>query len=151
MGKGAIIAIVFLLLAVAVGAFVFMRQQLPETADDISVVDTEIVDETPVPETNSEEMVVEGAINEVTVEGVSYSLTPATIRVKAGETVRLTYTSNEDGHDLVIDELNVRTRLLNRGESETVEFTPVNPGTYSYYCSVIGHRESGMVGTLIVE
>ena len=25
------------------------------------------------------------------------------------------------------------------------------PGTYEYYCNVTGHKEAGMVGTLIVE
>ena len=25
------------------------------------------------------------------------------------------------------------------------------PGTYEYYCNVPGHKEAGMVGTLIVE
>ena len=27
----------------------------------------------------------------------------------------------------------------------------IQPGTYTFYCSIPGHREAGMVGTLIVE
>jgi len=36
-------------------------------------------------------------------------------------------------------------------EFETVEFTPTTSGTFEYYCSVPGHRESGQFGTLKVE
>jgi uncharacterized cupredoxin-like copper-binding protein len=32
----------------------------------------------------------------------------------------------------------------------TVQFTPTQPGTYEFYCSVTGHKEAGMTGTIIV-
>lgn len=32
----------------------------------------------------------------------------------------------------------------------TVSFTPSAAGTYEYYCTVEGHKEAGMVGTLVV-
>jgi uncharacterized cupredoxin-like copper-binding protein len=37
------------------------------------------------------------------------------------------------------------------GNSHTVEFTPAEAGEYEFYCTVSGHREAGMVGTLIVR
>ena len=32
----------------------------------------------------------------------------------------------------------------------TVTFTPTDPGTYEFYCTIPGHREAGMVGSLVV-
>lgn len=34
--------------------------------------------------------------------------------------------------------------------SSTIEFTPSEPGEYPFYCTVAGHKEAGMVGTLVV-
>jgi uncharacterized cupredoxin-like copper-binding protein len=36
------------------------------------------------------------------------------------------------------------------GATGTVTFTPTEPGTYEYFCTVAGHKEAGMVGTLTV-
>ena len=35
--------------------------------------------------------------------------------------------------------------------SGTIEFTPSQPGTYEFFCTVAGHKEAGMVGKLIVS
>ena len=40
---------------------------------------------------------------------------------------------------------------LKPSEGGTSEFIPSEPGTYYYICTVPGHREMGMVGTIIVE
>ena len=40
---------------------------------------------------------------------------------------------------------------LKPGEGGTSQFIPGEPGTYYYICTVPGHREMGMVGTIIVE
>ena len=75
------------------------------------------------------------------------------MRIKAGEWVRVTL-KNEgtNQHDWVLDKMpNIRTELVNPGESDAVEFTIGTKGEYVFYCSVPGHQESGMEGKLIVE
>jgi plastocyanin len=53
-------------------------------------------------------------------------------------------------HDFKIDDLNVDSGMLDGGG--TADVTVNAPaGTYEYYCSVAGHKEAGMVGTLTVQ
>lgn len=42
-----------------------------------------------------------------------------------------------------------KTELI--AESQTSTSIDFKPGTYTYYCTVPGHREAGMEGTLVVE
>lgn len=37
------------------------------------------------------------------------------------------------------------------GHSAEMTFTPSEAGTYEFYCTVLGHKEAGMVGTLIIN
>ena len=37
------------------------------------------------------------------------------------------------------------------GQSALALFQLAEPGAYTFYCDLPGHREAGMVGTLIVE
>ncbi len=95
-----------------------------------------------------------GGIEETTiidVEGGSFYYKPNEIRVKAGEVVTITLNSVDMMHDFVIDELDVKSDVIEGGKSTTFSFTPTEPGEYEFYCSVGSHRANGMVGTLIVE
>ncbi len=53
-------------------------------------------------------------------------------------------------HSFDIDDLNVHVPVAS-GKQGVILFTPTQPGSYTFYCGVPGHREAGMVGTLIVE
>jgi uncharacterized cupredoxin-like copper-binding protein len=37
------------------------------------------------------------------------------------------------------------------GTTSSLEFTPTKPGTYEFECTVPGHKEAGMRGTLVVK
>ena len=52
-------------------------------------------------------------------------------------------------HNFSIDELGIDVDIAPGETAETVINAP--PGEYEYYCNVPGHKEAGMVGTLIVE
>lgn len=56
-----------------------------------------------------------------------------------------------EGHDMsnMSEEPDVHVAAM-AGGSNTISFTPAEPGTYQYQCTVAGHKEAGMVGTLTV-
>lgn len=87
----------------------------------------------------------------VTVEGSAMKFNPTTIRVKKGQTVNLTFKNLGGNHDWVIDEFNARTKVIAAEQSEMISFVADVAGEFEYYCSVPGHRQAGMKGTLIVE
>ena len=74
-----------------------------------------------------------------------------TLRLKNGETVKLTLLNQEPDkvlHCFTIGGLGVKTsRHLAAGESETLTFTPREKGVFSYACLM----HPMMAGTLIVE
>lgn len=97
---------------------------------------------------------------------------PAELTAKTGVTTELTL-GNLDGveHDFQIDDINVDVIESDDGrgehdgghaggdlgvhaeggETDFVTFVVNEPGSYEFYCTIPGHKESGMVGTLIVE
>lgn len=52
-------------------------------------------------------------------------------------------------HDWAVRDQNIGTSLLNPGGSETITVN-LPAGDYQFYCTVPGHAEAGMVGTLHV-
>jgi plastocyanin len=56
-------------------------------------------------------------------------------------------------HDVVLEQDSQdvgRTDLISGGDEDSFTAT-LQPGEYTFYCSVPGHRESGMEGTLTVQ
>lgn len=86
----------------------------------------------------------------IEVTATSFEFDPDEIRVAAGESVAIVLTSEDILHDLTIDELDAHV-AADQGETEVGGLTADEPGRYTYYCTVTGHREAGMEGTLVVE
>lgn len=87
----------------------------------------------------------------IEVSAKEFSFTPADFTISAGETVEIVLSN--DGvveHDMTIE---IADFLLAAPIGETVTGTlgPLDAGTYEIYCSVVGHKEAGMTGTLTVE
>jgi uncharacterized cupredoxin-like copper-binding protein/YHS domain-containing protein len=108
----------------------------------------------------------------IRVDAQEFSFTPAQIEVVAGQPVTITFKNTGTlEHDWSIMEIPVEimsaadtsqhsmagmtmdpqlhTSAMN-GQSGTLTFTPTKPGTYEFFCTVPGHKEAGMHGTLIV-
>ncbi|MBI1833530.1 MAG: cupredoxin domain-containing protein [Candidatus Andersenbacteria bacterium] len=96
--------------------------------------------------------VTQGTLKEFAVSAVNFKFTPAEMQVTQGDTVRIVLTNNGSmPHDWRLDEFSAATKVIQPGQSDTVEFVAGEAGTFEYYCSVGQHRQLGMVGKLIVE
>lgn len=92
-----------------------------------------------------------GPVKEFTVDGTNFAFNPNKITVNKGDTVKITFKDDDGAHNLVIPDYNVSTKLISEGSQDTIQFIADKAGTFEYFCSVGGHREAGMVGTLVVE
>ena len=91
----------------------------------------------------------EGA-REIEVTGSSFAFDPDEIEVAVGEEVAIVLTSTDILHDFTIDELDAHV-AADGGETATGGLRADEPGRYTFSCTVAGHREAGMEGTLVVE
>ena len=83
------------------------------------------------------------------VAGNEYSFAPSALKASAGRTtIRFTNTGAVD-HDFSIDAL--RIHLIEKPGKTGDATVTLTPGTYTFFCAVPGHRQSGMQGTLTVS
>ena len=87
----------------------------------------------------------------VTVTAVDIDFEPSELTIPADTDVEITLV-NEGvlQHDFNIEDTEFHTELLDAGKEETITVN-LSAGEYVYFCSVPGHREAGMEGTLTVE
>ena len=85
----------------------------------------------------------------LTVSGTEYSFTPSTLKASAGKTTIRFTNKGAVEHDFTVGGLGVR---ITAQPGKTAQATvTLKPGTYKTHCSVIGHSQSGMNGTLTVS
>lgn len=96
---------------------------------------------------------------------IKYSVTELT--AAAGQPLEIALTNaGVLEHDFTIDEIEGEATVdgksaesgdwdvhvsLPAGGAATLVLTPTKAGTYEFYCSVLGHKEAGMKGTLTVQ
>jgi len=86
---------------------------------------------------------------EVTARDLSF--TPTELDIPAVGTTRIILRNQGFVvHNLTVDALEIQA-VAPRGGVAEVTLTDPPPGTYEFYCSVSGHREAGMAGTLVVS
>ena len=112
----------------------------------------------------------------LSVAAKEFAFAPAALTVKAGQPVTIDF-QNQGAveHDWSVREIEISGEAKSSGDAPsghmmggtgdepklhvaagiggkgTLTFTPSKPGTYEYYCTVAGHKEAGMVGTLTVS
>lgn len=154
------LTIILVILAIIVVAiFVFRARVTTQPTQTPTPAQPEVTPEAPAPEvtptpTPTEQTLPESGANEFLVDGSEFSFNPSEIEVTAGEEVKITLRNvGSIPHDLEVDcpGFETKTRLLNPGEEDTITFTAPESGTCEFYCTVPGHREQGMEGSLIVR
>jgi plastocyanin len=94
-----------------------------------------------------------GAGGKITIEMSEYKFSPDTLTASPGATVQVTLKNvGALQHDFHVDVVNATSPLVDPGKSTDFSFTaPSQPGQYQFWCTVPGHKELGMVGTLTVQ
>jgi len=87
-------------------------------------------------------------------EGSELAFVQKDAKAKAGQ-VSIEFTNPQSlSHDVAVEDSSGetlgKTELIADGKT-TATIDNLKPGTYTFYCSVPGHREAGMEGKLTVE
>ncbi len=90
------------------------------------------------------------AVQRVELRMKEFKFEPARVEVQAG---RVELVLRNDGvipHDFAIPALGVKTEYI-AVKKEHVVALDLKPGTYAFECTVGGHKQAGMHGTLVVR
>jgi plastocyanin len=90
---------------------------------------------------------VEPGAHEIRVSARSYAFAPETLDVQAGEDIAVVLHSRDQTHDFAIEGKGVIV-TVDGGKTAKGGFRLAKPGTYTFYCSISGHRAAGMEGTI---
>lgn len=91
-------------------------------------------------------------VQKINVYGTEFAFNPSTMTVSKDQSVQITF--RNDGkypHNLTIPDLNVKTNTIQPGQTDTITFTPTKVGQFGFLCTVPGHADKGMKGTLTVQ
>ena len=85
------------------------------------------------------------------VAAKEFSFAPNTVTLKAGQaaTISLKNTGSIE-HDLSVSDAGFKLTVP-AGQTADKALTIAKPGTYEFHCSVSGHQDAGMKGTITVE
>ena len=144
--KIAIIVLALVIIGAVIFFFATQKSSAPTTNE--SQNQTETIQEEPAADNTQQETDANAVV--VNISGKNFEFSQDTIELKKGQTVTVNFTSEDGFHDWVVDEFNAATSQVNTGESSSVTFVADKVGEFEYYCSVMQHRQMGMVGQLIV-
>lgn len=90
-----------------------------------------------------------GAAAAVTVDLADFMISPSDVQVPAGTTSITVTNSGAVPHNLSI-EGGAATPDIDPGGTAQLDVSGLAPGDYDLVCSIAGHKESGMTGTMTV-
>ena len=90
-----------------------------------------------------------GGTDVATIELTEFALSPASLTVPAGGTLEVV-NAGTAAHNLSIAGSGIVTTDLAGGDTETLDLSSLEPGEYEILCTIPGHADSGMTGTLTV-
>jgi plastocyanin len=90
---------------------------------------------------------------EIDVAPSGFQYVKSTATVQSGPVVIRSMNPQSVGHDISLkgNGVDLHGEIVSDGDVSTIVIADLNPGTYTYYCSVPGHEAAGMKGTLTVS
>ena len=89
------------------------------------------------------------------IEGKEYSFNPSRIEIEGGKRVRLVFQNRGTvPHNLEVECPGLpeyKTRTINPGQEDYVEFNVPSSGVCEFYCDLPGHKDKGMKGEIIIR
>lgn len=144
-----IVAILLTVAVVGLGGFLLLRNKNTDTSlNNANSVETG----TNVNQVMPADASVTAA-REITIEANEFKFIPNEIRVKKGQTIKITLkNTGQMQHDWMVEKMGgASIDRTAANTSNSIIITPSQVGTFTTFCSVGNHRAQGMVGKLIVE
>lgn len=93
---------------------------------------------------------VKAGAHKVTVDARNYEFDPSKLDLSAGEDVAIVLHSEDQRHDFTVEGKGLVVDVSG-GKTASGGLRFAKAGTYTFYCSIPGHRAAGMVGTITVS
>jgi Cu+-exporting ATPase len=94
---------------------------------------------------------IDNASQRVSVTASGFRFAPADVTVRAGQWILVEFTNDDPVvHDWMVESVPNADVPARPGQTARLRFVLNEPGTYTVLCSIPGHAEGGMVGTLKV-
>ena len=86
----------------------------------------------------------------VGIQASNFEFSPEHLTLEQGEEIALRLHSEDSSHNFAIDGLGL-VADVGGGETATARLRIDEPGKYTYFCTIPGHRDGGMEGTITVR
>jgi FtsP/CotA-like multicopper oxidase with cupredoxin domain len=85
----------------------------------------------------------------VGVRLVDIAIDPKALEVEAGATLEVV-NDGKTAHNLAVEGAGLATEILEPSAEADLDVSSLDPGTYTVFCEVPGHKDAGMVADLVV-